>query len=478
MPPPSRGIYANRTLNLRGIRAIGYDMDYTLVHYNVYEWERRAFEHLRRRLADRGWPVTELEFDADLFIRGLIIDRELGNIVKANRFGYVKLASHGTQMLGFDAQREVYSRTIVDLAEDRYVFLNTLFALSEAVMYARLVDMLDERQLPAAIGYSDLYDIVRSELDEAHLEGQLKSEIMADPERFVELDPEMPLALLDQLHAGKRLLLITNSDWRYTVFMMQYAVDPFLPTGMTWRDLFHLVIVSARKPDFFSRRTPVFRVVDEDGLLELQPSGITADGAYVACSAHDVEQYLGLEGASILYVGDHIFGDVHASKSIRRWRTALVARELELEMDALASFHEEQRLLGSLMEEKTAIELEHSQLRLALQRVEQGYATVGDEDPAAIQARVGQARAAMSLIDARIAPLARAANELLNPRWGLLMRTGNDKSHLARQMERHADVYTSRVSNFLYHTPFVYFRSPRGSLPHDPGWTPDPWASR
>ncbi len=47
------------------------------------------------------------------------------------------------------------------------------------------------------------------------------------------------------------------------------------------------------------------------------------------------------------------------------------------------------------------------------------------------------------------------------------MRTGKDKSHLARQIERYADIYTGRVSNFLHQTPFVYLRSHRGSLPHD-----------
>jgi len=30
-----RGIFCSRTLNLRSISAIGYDMDYTLMHYNV-----------------------------------------------------------------------------------------------------------------------------------------------------------------------------------------------------------------------------------------------------------------------------------------------------------------------------------------------------------------------------------------------------------------------------------------------------------
>ena len=36
------------------------------------------------------------------------------------------------------------------------------------------------------------------------------------------------------------------------------------------------------------------------------------------------------------------------------------------------------------------------------------------------------------------------------------------------ESERSADIYTSRVSNFLLATPFAYLRPPRGSLPHDP----------
>ena len=33
-----------------------------------------------------------------------------------------------------------------------------------------------------------------------------------------------------------------------------------------------------------------------------------------------------------------------------------------------------------------------------------------------------------------ISPLAKASAELSNARWGLIMRTGNDKSHFARQI--------------------------------------------
>jgi hypothetical protein len=73
-----------------------------------------------------------------------------------------------------------------------------------------------------------------------------------------------------------------------------------------------------------------------------------------------------------------LFGDVHASKSALRWRTALVIHELEAEIDALA-----------------------------------------------------------------------------------------DKSLFARQVERYADVYTSRVSNLLYATPNGFLRAFRSPLPHD-----------
>ena len=85
-----------------------------------------------------------------------------------------------------------------------------------------------------------------------------------------------------------------------------------------------------------------------------------------------------------------------------------------------------------------------------------------------LSSRADLLRSELAALDERIAPLARSAGELFNLRWGPLLRAGNDKSHLAWQLERSADVYTSRVANFLAFTPFAYLRSSRGSLPHDP----------
>ncbi len=467
-PPAARGIYTNRTLNLRSIRAIGYDMDYTLIHYHVAAWEERAYEYIREHLLRQGWPVEHLRFDHTRVIRGLIIDREMGNLLKANRFGFVKKALHGTRPMDYEAQREAYSRTIIDLAEGRWEFLNTLFSLSEACMYAQLVDLLDEQKLPGPMGYADLYKIVRQGTDAAHMEGKLKAEIIAAPDRFVDLDPETPLALLDQKHAGKKLLLITNSEWSYSVPMMSYAFDRFLPDGMTWRDLFDVIIVGARKPEFFTTRSPFFEIATEEGLLRPAHGGLKPHTAYLGGSARELEKHLGLSGDEILYVGDHMFGDVHVTKNVLRWRTALILRELEDEVGALEAFRNTEVGLAERMAHKEALEAEYSLLRLSLQRRRAGYGPQPTEPDEAITARMVQLREALDALDGALAPLAKGASEVLNPTWGLLTRAGNDKSHLARQVERYADIYTSRVSNFLRATPFVYLRSPRGSLPHDP----------
>lgn len=470
LPPRQRRIYTNRTLNLRAIEAIGFDMDYTLIHYDVEAWERHAFEHALRMLAHEEWPTEGLEFDPDMMIRGLIVDTEHGNVVKANRFGFVKQAFHGTKPIPFAEMRRIYARTIVDLSEPRWRFMNTLFSLSDGCLYAQLVDRMDEGQsLPGVESYGGLYRKVRATVDLAHLEGHLKGEIVDEPDRFVVLDPDTVLALRDLKYAGKKLLLITNSDWTYTRSMMAYAFDRYLPEGTSWRDLFDVAIVDARKPAFFTQQNPLYEIATDEGLLRPVGRRLEPGKVYSGGDAGLVERWLGVSGEEVLYVGDHVFSDVHVSKSIQRWRTALVLRELEGEIEALQSFETTQVEFRALMAEKETLERESCSLRVELQRLEHGYGPTPARSVEEARDRLAKLRQETLELDERVAPLAREASRLASPNWGLLLRTGNDKSHLARQVERYADIYTSRVSNFLSHGPHAYLRSARGSLPHDPG---------
>ena len=48
----------------------------------------------------------------------------------------VKRAMHGTRLMSWSEVRETYGRELVNLRnEGRYTFLNTLFSVSEAVLY-------------------------------------------------------------------------------------------------------------------------------------------------------------------------------------------------------------------------------------------------------------------------------------------------------------------------------------------------------
>jgi hypothetical protein len=264
---------------------------------------------------------------------------------------------------------------------------------------------------------------------------------------------------------GKRLLLITNSDWTYTNQMMPYAFDPYLPDGMTWRDLFEVVIAGSRKPGFFSGSGGLFEVVDtERGLLSPHPGPAEPGGAYYGGSASSLEEDLGLSGDQILYVGDHLFADVHVSKALLRWRTALILRELESEIRAQTEFLPQEARLQALMARKEDMERRLALLRLDRRRAKDaGSGSDPDRDRA-----IDALRNDLTALDDEIAPLAKASGELRNAAWGPLMRSGNDKSLFARQVERYADVYTSRASNLLFVTPYGFLRAPRMPLPHDP----------
>jgi len=465
--PAERQVYCNRTLNLKSISAIGYDMDYTLIHYRAEVWELRTYEYLKQQFLADGWPVDQLQFNPNIVSRGLIIDTEFGNLIKANRFGFIKRAMHGTALMSFEEHRRLYSRTLIDLEDKRWVFLNSLFSLTEGCMYCQLVDLLDRRLIPEVLGYIDLYERVRRVLDEAHMEGRVKAEIITSPEKYVILEEEVPLALWDQRCSGKKLILITNSEWSYTVPMMTYAFDRFLPSGNTWRDLFQIIIVGARKPYFFTTDQPFFEIANEEGVLKPHRGRLKKGKAYLGGAARALEKDLKLSGDEILYVGDHMFGDVHVTKNVSRWRTALILRELEDEIQAIEDFKTDQQQLLRLMKEKQQLEDRYCSVKLTLQRMQESSGTkVLDKE---LEKEMREIRSSLEALDKEISPLAQRNAELNNKIWGLLMRAGNDKSYLAYQVERYADIYTSRVSNLMWITPFAYLRPPRGSMPHDSG---------
>lgn len=82
---------------------------------------------------------------------------------------------------------------------------------------------------------------------------------------------------------------------------------------MTWRDLFDIVIVQARKPAFWGDGTVMTEIVSDDGLMRACNS-CKKGGVFYGGSARMVQDALGISGDHILYVGDHIYTDAALAK--------------------------------------------------------------------------------------------------------------------------------------------------------------------
>ena len=105
-PEPSpdaykRQIFCNVELNGNSVEAVGFDMDFTLAQYNN-EFNLIAFEGAKRNLVNNfGYPeeVMDIQYNENDFRRGLIIDKNKGNILKVDRHRYVRKAYHGVTLM-------------------------------------------------------------------------------------------------------------------------------------------------------------------------------------------------------------------------------------------------------------------------------------------------------------------------------------------------------------------------------------------
>ena len=148
-----------------------------------------------------------------------------------------------------------------------------------------------------------------------------------------------------------------------------------------------------------------------------------------------------------------------------RWRTALIVQELEKEIEAQGSQEElaQHQRIVRLLDEIDQCSDYINQLRTTRKRVQSEHEA---DDSSEIIARLHATR---EQLEAQLAPLLFSEGSSMNRYWGFMARAGfADKSHLMRQIEKYADIYTSRVSNLFQYTPRAHFRGHRQLLAHEP----------
>src|SRR5436309_2625754 len=471
----SRQIYANRGLQMDQIAVMGFDMDYTLAVYSLRQIEELAFRMtLDRLVANRGYPayLRNLSYDHEFVIRGLVVDKAYGNIFKMDRHNHVGRCYHGRRQLSLDERRALYqTNEKIRLSLPRFAWIDTLFSLPEACLYAEIIEGQEGRG--EKVDYHKLYDDTRESIDEVHRDGSLKSEVRKDLGRFIKPDPELPSALHKLRSGGKKLFVLTNSLWDYTDDVMSFLLDARLPEYPSWRNYFDYIVVGAQKPAFFAEHSPFIELNPDGTVARSQVDALERGRIYEGGNLFDFERMTGFAGDRVLYVGDHIYGDIIRNRKASQWRTCFVVQELEREIEYIEAHAEDVVRLNELDELRARLDdmINHHKLLLNAmdRRIERGGPLPADLEPRRQREKqdLEKLRRAFRTTLAEGAELEARFETGANAYWGLVFKEGNENSRFGEQVEDYADLYTSRVSNFLYYSPMQVFRSPRATMPHE-----------
>ncbi len=473
LPPPRRRVYVNRSLRLDHIEWVGFDMDYTLAIYDQAEMDRLSIEATAKKMVElKGYPdqLLGMDYRTDFPIRGLLIDRKRGNVLKMDRYRYVKRAYHGMRELSAEDRRHLYHTRRLRPGTKRYHWVDTLYALAEVTLYAAAVEALEASATP--VDYVRLFDDVRECIDLAHRDGSIKQQIKKDPARYVLKDPELGATIHKLRSAGKHTFLLTNSYPEMTQHLMSYLLDDALPEYSSWKNFFDLIVTASAKPAFFLGRQPFLRA--EPGSEPEVAHKLERGEIYMHGNIVDLEKHLGAESDQILYVGDHIYGDVLRAKKETAWRTAMIIQEMDVELDALARCTEAMDRFDTLSEAHATLihdlRARQAALKDVQRAIEKTNGTPSTElDVARVRLRksIDKLRSRIRASEGEISKLDEELEQAFHPFWGSLFKAGHEVSSFGDQVEDYACIYTSRVSNLLSYSPMHYFRSPRHRMAHE-----------
>lgn len=474
----SRQIYCNRDLNLEKIDCVGFDMDYTLAPYHQEALDALSVKlTLERLVKERGYSpdILTIQPDPAFAIRGLVIDTWRGNVLKMDAHRHVGTGYHGFRELTSEERKSYRDETIRLNDNSRFWLVDTLFALPEAFLYAAIIDRLHKDDPQKDHDFKRLYGDIRYCIDLAHRDGSIKTALMNETERYIRgHDEDLALTLHKFRSAGKRLFLLTNSFPVYSAHVMSHLLDGVLAEYPSWKNYFDIIITGASKPRFFTERAP-FLVTNEEGkILGEEYQSLNKDVIYQGGNLIDFERMAGIGGERVVYVGDHIYGDIVRSKKSSAWRTVMIVQEMEGELTKSDQLRDQLTHLDSIDSEVFRLTERLTFDQTLAYRIDDLISQGNGYDIDALKAARkeliktrDQLRRRRRGLLAELDEAETALERSFNPYWGLIFRLANENTLFGEQVEDYACLYTSHVSNFLSYSPLHYFRAPRQLMPHE-----------
>ncbi|MEK7433421.1 MAG: HAD-IG family 5'-nucleotidase [Cyanobacteriota bacterium] len=477
----SKRIFVNRTVRMDEIKHIGFDMDYTLAVYRKKEIEELAFIlTLTKLVENKGYPdiIKHIKYDETYVIRGLVIDKQKGNILKLDKHKTVRRADHGTRALHEKEIKDEYTSGKIKAVEERYFSVDTLFSLPEAYMFAKMVDMIDLKEINKN-SYNELFDDIRVCIDMIHKDGSLKSEISKNLDKYIEKDLKLPLVLDKLIEKGKKLFLLTNSEWSYTNTVMSHLLNNTMLEYKDWTDFFEIISCHASKPDFFKENNKFFEVNKDNGdFFTHEINNLEKGKIYAKGNFQKLEEIINSKGDEILYVGDHIYGDILRSNKESGWRTVLVIEELEEEIEKTQESYYDMKSLSILEEKRDKLDYEliiYSNKLKKLQNFKKNnYDNLSDEEKEITNKGISDLINAVKSLDTKLHKVVhqilkakKRIDTSFHKKWGPIFHESDEITRFGEQVRDYAWIYTSKISNLFYYPANNYFKSHRDVMPHE-----------
>lgn len=476
---PSLAIHANRELNMSKIKLIGFDMDYTLAIYKKLPMESLQYDLARQYLiTNMGYPQEILlsHFDHTLLIRGLVIDKQLGNVLKLDDQNYVWRASHCRQELTLEEIVQHYGSKRIKVGDHRYYSLDTFFSIPEACLFIDTIERLYE--LKKEPGFTQSFDDKSSErfdfhkifadirlaMDTIHSNNSLKTIIKEKISDFIVQDIEIEAALRKLKHEGKKLFLLTNSNFDYTNAVLNFVFNCENNPNKSWLELFDFVIVEAKKPAFFTDAQPFTRLSDH---LENKPllSGGNIKDFHIMCEAR---------GQEVLYVGDHVYGDILRSKKDSLWRTCLIIKELNFDIRKTIEHKNDFKSLRQIQNEQSLADKRLMRLRTLLGMLQNRLIVESNNiDPnmlgliEELKQEIRHSTNVLQKLKERHLKLNHEIENNFHHRWGRLFKENQELSRFGAQVRQYACIYTDHIKNFLHYGANHMFFARKERMTHE-----------
>ncbi|TVU09583.1 hypothetical protein EJB05_43067, partial [Eragrostis curvula] len=509
-----QGIYVNKNVKLDDLQVYGFDYDYTLSHYSehlqclIYDLAKK---HLVNELK---YPESCLQFEYDRTfpIRGLYYDRQKGCLLKLDFFGSIEPDGcfFGRRKLSLSEIKELYGTRHIGRDQAlQLVGLMDVFCFSEACLLADIVQHFVDAKLEFDACY--VYEDVNQSIQHVHRSGLIHRKILSEPQKFLKKNSQVFRFLKMLKDKGKKLFLLTNSPFYFVDGGMRYLLEDQHFDGNSWRELFDVVIAQANKPTFYNSDHP-FRVYDtqKDTLAFSAVDKFLPNQVYYHGCLKSFLQITNWRGSEVIYFGDHLLSDLRGP-SKAGWRTAAVIRELEDEIEIQNSdnyrFQQAMAWLATPRAEPVAVlagnpvfvcscgmlprticharkgrregkreerngkQLLEGSLMSTHAKLSLIHDILGKVNATVVSTKKGQVyRALLDELNAERRQCRAGMRDLFNSSFGatFLTDTGRESS-FAYHIHQYADIYTSKLENFLSYPPESWLHPPHDIkiMPHN-----------